>query len=425
MSKKLLLKIKNHLISYPTPGNINTLFNFGFLSGICLAIQILTGIFLTMHYTPHIDSAFDSVEHIMRDVEYGWYLRYAHSNGASLFFVCLYIHLGRALYFKSYDFPRYAIRCTGIVIFLLTMLTAFVGYVLPWGQMSYWGATVINNLVSAIPIVGQEIVFWIWGGFSISNSTLNRFFAIHFFMPFVILGLVLIHLVLLHDIVSTNPATNTNYLDNIKFYHYFLLKDLTSLLTLLFILSFLIHFKPNMLGHPDNYIKANPLVTPMHIVPEWYFLPFYAILRSVPSKLGGVFLMIFALLILFIIPFFSSTLFKIPPRMRPLFRKFFWVFVCNFLLLGWVGGQPVEEPYISLGQNLTFFYFFYFIVLIPFLERCESYLLKFGIRDKYLSIGSSTNVSKERNRVLIIKEQLKSRFIQTKKKKRLKNPFLV
>lgn len=373
--KKLTLKIKNHIISYPTPKNINTLWNFGFLAGVCLGIQILSGIFLTMHYTPHIDLAFDSVEYIMRDVEYGWYIRYAHSNGASLFFICLYIHIARGLYFKSYDFPRYNVWITGIILFLLTMLTAFVGYVLPWGQMSFWGATVITNLVSAIPIIGQDIVVWLWGGFSINNATLNRFFAIHFFMPFVILGIVLIHLTLLHDIGSTNPTAPINYIDNIRFYPYFFLKDLTSLLVLLFILSFLIHFKPNMLGHPDNYIKANPFITPIHIVPEWYFLPFYAILRSVPNKLGGVLLMLSAILILFIIPFFSRKIFIIPPRFRTLFRVIFWFFVANFLLLGWIGGQPVEDPFIFLGRFFTFFYFFYFIVLIPSLEIYEEFRL--------------------------------------------------
>lgn len=375
MIKNLLLKLKNHIITYPTPSNLSPLWNFGFLSGVCLVIQILTGIFLTMHYTPHTDFAFDSIQHIMRDVEHGWYIRYAHSNCASLYFVCLYMHIGRGLYFKSYDFPRYAVWFTGVIIYLLSMLTAFVGYVLPWGQMSFWGATVITNLVSAVPVIGHEVVSWLWGGFSINNATLNRFFAIHFFLPFVILALVLFHLILLHDIGSTNPAANVNYLDNIKFYPYFLLKDLISFLVLIFVLTYLIHFKPNMLGHPDNYIKANPLITPKHIVPEWYFLPFYAILRSVPSKLGGVFLMIFAILILLIIPFLSSTLFSIPPRMRFFFRKIYWIFICNFLLLGWLGGQPVEDPYIFLGQISTFFYFFYFLILIPLLEVYETYSL--------------------------------------------------
>lgn len=370
--KKLILKVQNHIFSYPTPSNINILWNFGFLSGVCLGIQIITGIFLTMHYTPHINLAFDSVEYIMRDVQYGWYIRYAHSNGASLFFVCLYIHIARGLYFKSYDSTRYTVWATGIILFLLTMLTAFVGYVLPWGQMSFWGATVITNLVSAIPIIGQDIVIWLWGGFSINNATLNRFFAIHFFMPFVILGLVLIHLTLLHEVGSTNPIANVNYIDNLRFYPYFFLKDLTSLFALLFVLTFLIHFKPNMLGHPDNYIKANPFVTPLHIVPEWYFLPFYAILRSVPNKLGGVLLMLCAILILFIIPFLSSDLFNIPVRFRHTFRKFFWFFIVNFLLLGWIGGQPVEDPYIFLGQIFTFFYFFYFFLIIPLLELYET-----------------------------------------------------
>lgn len=370
--KKTLQKIKNHIINYPTPSNLNTFWNFGFLSGVCLAIQILSGIFLTMHYTPHTDFAFDSVEHIMREVEHGWYLRYAHSNGASLFFVCLYVHIGRGLYFRSYNYPKYFVWATGIIIFLLTIITAFVGYVLPWGQMSYWGATVITSLVSAVPVMGVDIVNWLWGGFSINNATLNRFFTIHFFLPFVILALVMLHLILLHDIGSTNPSVVDSHLDNIKFYPYFFLKDLVSLLTLLLVLSYLIHFKPNYLGHPDNYIKANPLVTPPHIVPEWYFLPFYAVLRSIPSKIGGVILMLFSILILFIIPFLSDPLYNIAPRLCLKFRLLFWFFISNFLFLGWIGSQPVEDPYFYLGQYSTAFYFSYFLILIPLLEKYDS-----------------------------------------------------
>lgn len=376
MIKTFILKIKQHIESYPTPINLNTSWNFGFLSGVCLAIQIITGIFLTMHYTPHTDFAFNSVEHIMRDVNHGWYFRYAHANGATLFFICLYVHIGRGLYFRSYDFPRHHVWFTGIVIFLLTMATAFLGYVLPWGQMSFWGATVITNLFSSIPFIGQKLVVWLWGGFSVNNGTLNRFFALHFFLPFAILGLVLLHLLLLHDEQgSSNPSTNENHLDNLKFFPYFFLKDLISLITLLFVLTFLIHFKPNYFGHPDNYIEANPLVTPAHIVPEWYFLPFYAILRSVPDKLGGIVLMLLAILILFAIPYFSGLTYVITPDSRFFFKKFFWFFVANFFLLGWIGGQPVEYPYIFIGQCSTFFYFFYFIILIPLLERWENYVI--------------------------------------------------
>ena len=370
--QKLTSQIKNHIYDYPTPMNINYFYNFGSLSGICLTIQIITGLFLSMHYIPHPDLAFDSIEHIMREVNNGWYLRYAHANGASLFFICLYIHIGRSLYYRSYLNPRYPIWATGLIIFILTMAVAFLGYVLPWGQMSFWGATVITNLFSVIPFAGLEIVEWIWGGFALNYATIPRFFAIHFLLPFIILAIVMLHLRFLHDVGSSNPAINDNSFENIKFNPYFVTKDLTTLMLFLFIFSFLIHFKPNLLGHPDNYIKANPLVTPLHIVPEWYFLPFYAILRSVESKAGGVILMGGALLIYFIMPLWSFDSIQVfPARCRYIYRKFYWFFILNFFLLGWLGGHPVEEPYSSLSTYCTIFYFIFFIFFIPLIELIE------------------------------------------------------
>jgi len=376
-SSLLLPALKQHTSYYPTPINIGFVFNFGFLSGICLGIQILSGIFLTMHYTPHVDFAFNSVEHIMRDVQYGWFMRYLHANTASMFFICLYIHIAKALYFRSYSYPKYPVWSTGIIIFILTMATAFVGYVLPWGQMSFWGATVITSLFTAIPAIGESIVFWLWGGFSINNATLNRFFAIHYLLPFIILGLVIIHLTLLHKVGSTNPTTNLTHIDNTGFLSYFIPKDIIGLMCFLWILFFLVFFEPNLLGHPDNYIPANPLVTPSHIVPEWYFLPFYAILRSIPSKLGGVLLMFLALIILFIVPFFRGLIdiISIPSRLRIGFRIFFWFFVMNFVLLGWIGGKPIEEPFVLMGRICTLTYFGYFIILIPLLEWWESKII--------------------------------------------------
>ena len=389
MINKIIKQLKNHLTDYPAPMNLSLFWNFGFLSGICLAIQIISGLFLSMHYIPHPDLAFDSIEHIMRDVKNGWYIRYAHSNGASFFFISLYIHIGRGLYYRSYTAPKYSVWVSGLVIFILTMLTAFVGYVLPWGQMSYWGATVITNLFSVIPFVGEDIVQWIWGGFALNYATIPRFFAIHFLVPFIILALVMLHLKLLHEVGSTNPALSDNSIEAIKFNPYFVVKDLTTLILLLFLLTYFIHFKPNLLGHPDNYIKANPLVTPLHIVPEWYFLPFYAILRSVESKVGGVLLMAFALLIHFIMPLWSiSSLLFFPARCRFIYRKLYWFFILNFFLLGWLGGNPVEEPYSSLTTYCTAFYFLYFIILVPLVEIIEQNL--------YLALQSKKNLIKKK-----------------------------
>jgi len=367
--------VNNHLIDYPTPTNLNYNWGFGSVAGLCLAIQILTGIFLAMHYTPHINLAFNSIEYIMRDVNSGWFIRYLHANGASMFFLVVYMHIGRGLYFGSYIKSNLALWCSGVIIFILMMATAFMGYVLPWGQMSFWGATVITNLASAIPIVGTPIAEWLWGGFSVDNPTLNRFFSLHYLLPFLILGLVILHLTLLHLAGSTNPLGLTTNLDKKGFYPYFYIKDLLGFLIFFFLFVVIVHFYPNILGHSDNYIEADALVTPLHIVPEWYFLPFYAILRSIPDKLGGVALMGLALIILLLIPFFSKPVSK-TFKFKPLSQIFYWLFVCNLLLLMWLGAQPVENPFIFTAQVCTFYYFFYFIIINPFLVFFELLLLK-------------------------------------------------
>jgi ubiquinol-cytochrome c reductase cytochrome b subunit len=371
----LLAFVDSHIVSYPTPVNLNYMWSFGSTAGICLVIQIITGIFLAMHYTPHVDLAFNSVEHIMRDVNNGWLIRYLHANGASMFFIVVYCHIFRGLYFGSYIYPRGQLWASGVIIFLLMMATAFMGYVLPWGQMSFWGATVITNLFSAIPFVGTSIVEWLWGGFSVDNATLNRFFSLHYLMPFAIAGLTLVHLSLLHTVGSNNPlGVNTN-VDSVSFYPYFYVKDLLAFFVLIALFSFFVFFYPNALGHSDNYIPANPLVTPPHIVPEWYFLPFYAILRSIPDKLGGVAAMGGAILILLLLPHINTSEIR-SAKFRPLYAVSYWVFAANFLLLGWVGQKPVESPFIEIGMFSTFLYFFFIIVLVPAIGLIEKYLLK-------------------------------------------------
>jgi ubiquinol-cytochrome c reductase cytochrome b subunit len=371
----LLAFVDSHIISYPTPVNLNYMWSFGSTAGICLVIQILTGIFLAMHYTPHIDLAFNSVEHIMRDVNNGWLIRYLHANGASMFFIVVYCHIFRGLYFGSYIYPRGQLWASGVIIFLLMMATAFMGYVLPWGQMSFWGATVITNLFSAIPFIGGSIVEWLWGGFSVDNATLNRFFSLHYLMPFAIAGLTLVHLSLLHTVGSNNPlGVNTN-VDSVSFYPYFYVKDLLAFFILIALFSFFVFFYPNALGHSDNYIPANPLVTPPHIVPEWYFLPFYAILRSIPDKLGGVAAMGGAILILLLLPHINTSEIR-SAKFRPIYAISYWFFAANFLLLGWIGQKPVESPFIEIGMFSTFLYFFFIIILVPVIGILEKYLLK-------------------------------------------------
>jgi ubiquinol-cytochrome c reductase cytochrome b subunit len=368
----ILSIVDSHLIDYPSPINLSYAWSFGSLAGICLVIQILTGIFLAMHYTPHIDLAFASVEHIMRDVNGGWLIRYMHANGASMFFIVVYCHIFRGLYYGSYMAPRELLWCSGVVIFLLMMATAFMGYVLPWGQMSFWGATVITNLFS---VAGQWVVDWLWGGFSVDNPTLNRFFSLHFLMPFLIAGMVLAHLALLHRDGSNNPLGIESSGDKISFYPYYYVKDLFSFMLFVVFFSVFLFYYPNLLGHPDNYIPANPMVTPHHIVPEWYFLPFYAILRSIPDKLGGVLAMGGAIVILLFLPFINTSEVR-SSTFRPIYRKLFWLIFADFLLLGWIGQEVVEYPFEQIGLAATVFYFFYFLVLIPAVGILENRLVR-------------------------------------------------
>jgi len=364
--------LRKELVDYQTHRNLNFMWNFGSLAGIVLVVMILTGIFLAMHYTPHVDHAFESVERIMRDVNYGWLLRYIHMNGASMFFIVIYLHIFRGLYYGSYKNPRELLWIMGVLIFLIMMATAFMGYVLPWGQMSYWGATVITNLFSAIPVVGETIVEWLWGGFSVANPTLNRFFSLHYLMPFLLVGVVLLHLATLHQHGSNNPygIEKKTKEDTIPFHPYYTVKDLFGLGVLLIVWAGFVFFAPNFFGEPDNYIPADPLVTPPHIVPEWYFLPFYAILRSVPSKLGGVVLMFSAVLILFVVPWLDRSSVR-SGRFRPLYQLFFAGFVFSCLLLGWVGAQLPEGIPLLLGRLATAYYFFFFFVVMPFLPMIE------------------------------------------------------
>ena len=368
--------INNHAIDYAMPSNQTYAYVFGALALLFLIVQVATGIFLAMHYTPHVDLAFVSIEHIMRDVNNGWFLRYAHANGASFFFIVVYLHIARGFYFGSYMKPRGPLWVSGVIIFVLMMATAFIGYVLPWGQMSFWGATVITNLFSAIPFIGENIVQTLWGGFSVDNATLNRFFSAHYFLPFVILGVVMIHLALLHEVGGTNPIGTETNMDLIPFFPYAYVKDLfVSVLFILFF-SFFLYFYPNTMGHPDNYIPANPLVTPAHIVPEWYFLPFYAILRSIPDKLGGVIAMGGALVILLIIPFTNTSEVR-STTFRPIFKIFYWLFVADFLLLGWIGQMPVKNIFVVVGQIATVYYFVFFLILIPLIGNLESFLVRY------------------------------------------------
>ena len=351
--------VNNSLVDLPSPRNFSIWWNFGSLLGLCLVIQIITGLFLSIHYTPHIDLAFSSVAHITRDVNYGWLMRNLHANGGSWFFICLYLHVGRGIYYGSYVYIE--VWNIGVVILVLTMGAAFFGYVLPWGQISFWGATVITNLASAIPYVGKTIVEWLWGGFAVDNATLNRFFAFHFVLPFIVAALAGVHLLFLHQTGSNNPLGLNSNCDKIPFHNYYSSKDLVGFLLMLLRLIFIVIFYPNLLGDPENFIPANPLVTPIHIAPEWYFLWAYAILRSIPNKLGGVVAIFSAILVLFLLPF-------IRPSMRrgimyyPLNQLCFWCFICIFILLTWIGGRPVESPYEGLGQVFTCLYFMYYVI---------------------------------------------------------------
>ena len=374
--------------NYPTPKNLNYWWNFGSLAGIVLGILLVTGIVLAMHYTAHVDYAFDSVERVMRDVNYGWLIRYIHMNGGSMFFIVVYIHMFRGLYFGSYQAPRELLWMIGVFILLAMMATAFMGYVLPWGQMSFWGATVITNLFSAIPLAGDAIVGWLWGGFSIDNPTLNRFFSLHYLMPFVIVGLVVVHIWALHVHKSSNPIgidVKTDQ-DTIPFHPYYTVKDLYGLGVFLIFYAFFVFYAPDFFGEPDNYIEANPLVTPAHIVPEWYFLPFYTILRAftadfflfaytpiswiMSAKLAGVLAMFASILILLLMPWLDGSKVK-SSRFRPIYAMFFWIFFLDCLVLGYIGGNPAEGVFVIMGQWATFYYFVHFLVIVPLVSRLE------------------------------------------------------
>ena len=388
---------------YPTPKNLSYMWNFGSLAGFVLVTMILTGIFLVMNYTPHTDMAFESVERIMRDVNYGWLIRYIHMNGASMFFIVVFIHIFRGLYYGSYKAPREMLWWIGILILLAMMATAFMGYVLPWGQMSFWGATVITNLFSAFPIIGDPLVTWLWGGFSVDNPTLNRFFSLHYLMPFVILGLVVLHVWALHTVRSNNPTgvEIKTPADAIPFHPYYTIKDLYGMGVFLIFFSVVVFFAPDFLGHPDNYIPANPLVTPPHIVPEWYFLPFYAILRSIdftifgiPAKLLGVLAMFASIVILFVIPWLDTSKVR-SSKFRPVYKWFFWLFVIDTFILGYCGAKAPDDYFLGIpglkvivmGQLSTLYYFAHFLVVMPLVGKME--------RTKPLPASISESVLKE------------------------------
>jgi ubiquinol-cytochrome c reductase cytochrome b subunit len=379
-SNPLLRILNSYLIDAPTPANISYLWNFGSLLGLCLVIQIVTGVTLAMHYTPSVAEAFNSVEHIMRDVNNGWLVRYLHANTASAFFFIMYLHIGRGLYYGSYKAPRTLTWAIGTVIVILMMATAFLGYVLPYGQMSLWGATVITNLMSAIPWIGQDIVEFIWGGFSVNNATLNRFFALHFLLPFVLAALVVMHLIAYHDVVgSGNPLGISGNYDRLPFAPYFVFKDLITIFIFFIVLSVFVFFMPNALGDSENYVMANPMQTPPAIVPEWYLLPFYAILRSIPNKLLGVIAMFASILMLMVMPVTDLSKLR-GVQFRPLSKIAFFVFVANFLVLMQIGAKHVETPFIEFGQISTVLYFAHFFIIVPVLSIIENSLVELATR---------------------------------------------
>jgi len=368
-SRLPLLTLAHHINDYPTPKNLNYWWTFGGILTFFLIIQIITGLVLAMHYVAHADLAFGSVEHIMRDVNYGWLIRYLHANGSSMFFLAVYIHIFRALFYGSYKAPREMIWIIGMLIYMLMMATAFMGYVLPWGQMSFWAATVITNLFSAIPLVGESITSWLWGGYAVGSPTLTRFFSLHYLMPFLIFGLVILHIWALHIPGNNNPVgidIKQPSKGTVPFHPYIVIKDLFALIIFLIIFSGFVFFVPNILGHPDNYIEANPMVTPSHIVPEWYLLPFYAILRSVPDKLGGVVVMFAAVFILMFLPWLDTS--KVRSAVfRPLYKVFFWILVIDVIVLGYIGANPPEGMYLIIGRIATIYYFVHFILIMPLL----------------------------------------------------------
>ena len=381
-SHPLMSLLNGYLVDSPQPSNISYLWNFGSLLGFCLVIQIVTGVTLAMHYNPSVLEAFNSVEHIMRDVNNGWLIRYLHSNTASAFFFLVYLHVGRGLYYGSYKAPRTLVWTIGTIILVLMMATAFLGYVLPYGQMSLWGATVITNLMSAIPWVGQDIVEFLWGGFSVNNATLNRFFALHFVLPFVLAALALMHLIALHDSAgSGNPLGVSGNYDRLPFAPYFIFKDLITIFLFIIVLSVFVFFMPNVLGDSENYVVANPMQTPPAIVPEWYLLPFYAILRSIPNKLLGVIAMFSAILIILTMPFTDLGRSR-GLQFRPLSKIAFYIFVANFLLLMQLGAKHVESPFIEFGQISTVLYFSHFLIIVPLVSLLENSLIELHLNKK-------------------------------------------
>ena len=371
----LLNTLYKFLIIHPAPSNITYLWNFGVSAGLFLIIQIITGIILAMYYVPTADLAFASIRHIVNDVHFGDVLRMYHASGSSFFFLIVYLHIFRSLYYGSFSYPRQYVWVSGIILFIVMIITAFIGYVLPWGQMSFWAATVITNLLSVIPFVGNDILIWLWGGFSVNEITLHRFFSLHYLLPFFIIFLILVHLIFLHEVGSNNILGINSGVDQIPFSPYFIFKDLVSSLLLLFIFNlYAINHKPNIIDS-DNYLESNPLVTPAHIVPEWYFKAFYAILRSVPDKLGGTILLVLSLIVLIVFPFYTKSII-ISGFFRPIYSLFFWLFVTDFIVLIWIGGKPIEEPYYEIGQFATWFYFLYFIVIIPVIIWIEKWFYK-------------------------------------------------
>ncbi len=369
--------IDSHIIHYPAPICLTYAWSFGALAGLSLVIQIVSGLLLSIHYTANINLAFYSIEYIMRDVNNGWLIRYTHANGASMFFMVVYAHICRGLYYGSYMAPRQALWCSGVVLFFLLMGAAFTGYVLPWGQMSFWGATVITSMVTILP-GGQSIVEWLWGGYTIKDPTLRRFYTLHFLLPFIIAGMTVLHLVLLHQVGSTSPIGSDTGIDDLPFYPYFVLKDLFAFSVYLIVFAIFVFYFPNFLNHPDNCIPADPFETPKHVVPEWYFLPFYAILRSIPHKTGGILCMFGSIAVLFIIPFINTSVVR-NTTYRPIFKLFFWMFVADFVFLTWLGQKPVKDIYAEIGRYATVLYFMFFLILLPISGKLEHYLALYDV----------------------------------------------